>query len=55
MQTILYSRVSTSDQTVEHQTAQAEQAGFKIDQVVADEGVSGVSVPFTYRDKQLHL
>jgi len=55
MQTILYSRVSTSDQTVEHQTAQAEQAGFKIDQVVADEGVSGVSVPFAERPQAKRL
>lgn len=43
MQTILYARVSTADQTIEHQETQARQAGFKIDQVVADHGVSGLS------------
>jgi putative DNA-invertase from lambdoid prophage Rac len=43
MQTILYARVSTSDQTIEHQKTQAEAAGFKLDQVVTDDGVSGVS------------
>jgi putative DNA-invertase from lambdoid prophage Rac len=41
--TIFYARVSTTDQTVEHQQTQAEAAGFKIDRVVADHGVSGVS------------
>ena len=40
--TILYARVSTTDQTIDHQAAQARAAGFKIDEVVADEGVSGV-------------
>jgi putative DNA-invertase from lambdoid prophage Rac len=34
---------STADQTLEHQKAQAEAAGFVIDQVVADRGVSGIS------------
>lgn len=43
MQTVLYARVSTADQTIAHQRKQAEAAGFKIDAVVADEGVSGVS------------
>ncbi|KMO33071.1 recombinase [Methylobacterium variabile] len=42
-QTILYARVSTTDQTAAHQRTQAEAAGFAIDAVVADEGVSGVS------------
>ncbi|MBE7157823.1 MAG: recombinase family protein, partial [Rhodospirillales bacterium] len=43
MPVILYARVSTVDQTIAHQRKQAEAAGFKIDAVVADEGVSGVS------------
>jgi len=47
--TILYARVSTSDQTVSHQKTQAEQAGFKLDWVIDDEGVSGVSVPLKDR------
>jgi DNA invertase Pin-like site-specific DNA recombinase len=43
MRTILYARVSTTEQTIGHQRKQAEAAGFKIDEVVADDGVSGVS------------
>lgn len=43
MQTILYARVSTAEQTINHQKTQAEKAGFTIDDVVADHGVSGVS------------
>lgn len=55
MSTILYARVSTKEQTVEHQRAQAEQAGFVIDEVVADEGVSGVSVPLGERPQGRRL
>lgn len=43
MQTFLYARVSTTDQTIGHQQAQAEAAGFTFDEVIQDEGVSGVS------------
>lgn len=42
MTTIFYARVSTRDQTLEHQVHQAERAGFEIDEVLADHGVSGV-------------
>ncbi|KRR14997.1 recombinase family protein [Bradyrhizobium valentinum] len=49
MATIFYARVSTVDQNIEHQQAQAEAAGFKIDRVVADHGVSGVSTLFSER------
>jgi len=49
MTTILYARVSTADQTIAHQRKQAEAAGFKIDHVVADEGVSGVSTRLVER------
>lgn len=55
MQTILYARVSTADQTSKHQKSQAEAAGFDIDRVVADEGVSGVSVPFAERPEARRL
>ncbi len=55
MQTILYARVSTIDQTLAHQRTQAEKAGFIIDQVIADEGVSGVSVPFAERTQARRL
>ena len=54
-QTILYARVSTAEQTTAHQRAQAEKAGFKIDRVVADEGVSGVSVDFADRPEAKRL
>jgi len=49
MQTILYARVSTSDQTIDHQRDQAERAGFKIDRVIEDDGVSGVNTSFADR------
>ncbi|MDW3118371.1 MAG: recombinase family protein [Roseovarius pacificus] len=47
--TILYARVSTADQTLEHQRSQAEAAGFEIDEVIADHGVSGVSTTLQER------
>jgi putative DNA-invertase from lambdoid prophage Rac len=37
---VFYARVSTTEQTTAHQRTQAEQAGFKIDKLVADEGIS---------------
>lgn len=49
MTTILYARVSTTEQTIDHQRTQAEAAGFKIDEVVADDGVSGVSTKLAER------
>jgi putative DNA-invertase from lambdoid prophage Rac len=42
MKTVLYCRVSTVDQTLEHQRTQAEAAGYRFDEVVVDHGVSGV-------------
>lgn len=44
MATFLYARVSTSEQTLDHQKTQAEKAGFTFNHVIADHGVSGVSV-----------
>ena len=41
MATVLYARVSTTDQTLEHQRIQAEAAGFNLDCVITDHGVSG--------------
>ena len=55
MQTILYARVSTADQTIAHQLKQAEAAGFKIDQVVADDGVSGVATVLSERPQGRRL
>lgn len=54
-QTILYARVSTADQNIEHQRTQAETAGFAIDDVVADHGVSGVSTKLAERSEGKRL
>jgi len=40
--TVLYARVSTTDQTLDHQRTQAEAAGFTFDHVLADHGPSGL-------------
>lgn len=53
--TILYARVSTIDQTLGHQRTQAEAAGFTIDEVVADQGVSGVSTTLAERPEGRRL
>ena len=45
MTTILYARVSTAEQNIHHQQTQAEEVlGIPMDQVISDEGVSGVQV-----------
>lgn len=49
MSVILYARVSTVEQTLEHQKTHAEAAGFIIDEVVADHGVSGIG--FKLKDR----
>ena len=54
-QTILYARVSTADQNLDHQRTQAEAAGFEIDEVVADHGVSGVSTKLAERPQGRRL
>jgi DNA invertase Pin-like site-specific DNA recombinase len=53
--TILYARVSTKEQTLAHQRTQAEQAGFTIDEMVSDHGVSGVDVPLAQRPQGRRL
>jgi putative DNA-invertase from lambdoid prophage Rac len=53
--TILYARVSTTDQTIDHQRTQAEQAGFVLDEVVADNGVSGISTTLAERPQGKRL
>ena len=55
MATILYARVSTADQTIAHQKTHAESAGFKIDRIISDAGVSGVTVPLRERDQGKRL
>lgn len=49
MRTFLYARVSDAAQTVDHQRLQAEAAGFTIDEVVADHGISGVTTKMADR------
>jgi putative DNA-invertase from lambdoid prophage Rac len=53
--TVLYARVSTAEQNLDHQKQQAEAAGFKIDKVVADNGVSGVSTKLADRPQGKRL
>ena len=48
--TVLYARVSTAEQTIANQRTQAEAAGFVIDDVIEDEGVSGVQIPLAERE-----
>ena len=55
MTTILYARVSTLDQNIAHQRRQAEAAGFAIDEVIADEGVSGISTQLKDRPQGRRL
>jgi DNA invertase Pin-like site-specific DNA recombinase len=52
---VLYARVSTTDQTTAHQVTQAEAAGFKIDKVLSDEGVSGISTRLAERPEGKRL
>ncbi len=55
MKTVMYCRVSTLDQTLDHQRIQAEQAGFKPDLVLADHGVSGISTRLRERPEGRRL
>lgn len=55
MKTILYARVSTAEQTLDHQRTQAEAAGFVIDEVVADHGASGVTTTLSERPEGRRL
>jgi DNA invertase Pin-like site-specific DNA recombinase len=55
MATILYARVSTAEQNLDHQKAQAEAAGFTIDRVIADHGISGVSTALVERPEGKRL
>lgn len=50
--TVLYARVSTSEQTIDHQLTQAREAGFQIndEDVIADHGVSGVNTKLADRE-----
>jgi putative DNA-invertase from lambdoid prophage Rac len=55
MKTVLYCRVSTVDQTIDHQRTQAHQVGFMPDLVLADHGVSGVSTRLCERPQGRRL
>jgi putative DNA-invertase from lambdoid prophage Rac len=55
MATILYARVSTAEQTIDHQLAHAKAAGFSIDEVVADNGVSGLHTRLVERPEGRRL
>lgn len=55
MTTIFYARVSTADQTLHHQVTQAKAAGFDLDDVVADHGVSGISTRLRERPEGRRL
>lgn len=55
MQTVLYARVSTEEQNIEHQRTQAEAEGFIIDHVIADHGVSGVNTALVNRPQGKRL
>lgn len=43
MYTVFYARVSTTDQTIEHQQRQAEEAGHRFDRIFMDDGESGIN------------
>lgn len=53
--TIFYARVSTAEQTIEHQLEQAVKAGFQIDETIWDDGVSGVSTRLCERPQGKRL
>jgi putative DNA-invertase from lambdoid prophage Rac len=55
MKTVLYCRVSTVDQTLDHQVTQAKAAGFAPDVVLADHGISGVSTRLSERPEGRRL
>jgi putative DNA-invertase from lambdoid prophage Rac len=53
--TVLYARVSTASQTLAHQETQARAAGYELDEVVADRGVSGVATRLADRPEGRRL
>lgn len=55
MSVIFYARVSTADQNLDHQIAQAQAAGFAIDEIIADHGVSGISTSLAERPQGKRL
>ena len=53
--TVFYGRTSTASHSIQHQLEQAKQAGFIINDVVEDAGVSGVQIPLAERDNGKRL
>lgn len=53
--TIFYARVSTADQNISSQVTQAKAAGFAIDEVITDHGVSGISTKLSERTEGKRL
>lgn len=53
--TILYARVSTADQNLDHQRTQAEATGFVIDEVIADHAQSGGTTTLAERPEGKRL
>ncbi|MDG2429474.1 MAG: recombinase family protein [Paracoccaceae bacterium] len=53
--TVLYVRTSTTEQTIEHQRTQAEEAGFILDDVIEDKGISGVQTALAEREQGKRL
>jgi len=50
MANFLYARVSTTEQTIAHQRTQAEAMGFRFDEVICDNGVSGATTRLIDRE-----
>lgn len=55
MATFFYARVSTTEQNISHQASHAETAGFRFDQVVYDNGVSGIATKLRERPEGRRL
>ncbi|ANK95665.1 resolvase/recombinase protein [Rhizobium sp. N621] len=55
MPLIFYARVSTAEQNLDHQIAQARAAGFEIDEIIADHGISGVNTTLAERPQGKRL
>jgi DNA invertase Pin-like site-specific DNA recombinase len=55
MPVFLYARVSTAEQTIDHQLAHATAAGFRVDEVVWDNGSSGVATRLSERPQGRRL
>jgi len=55
LKSVLYCRVSTVDQALDHQRTQAIQVGFTPDLVLADHGISGVSTRLCERPQGRRL